>query len=126
MFKVIFEFLTDPLGLPIEWYWEYIILAAIGGITYVIAYNTVGDMYRADFISGSTSGSFFHWLIRLFVFAVIWSVTYGVIWIVKLITANWQIILIVSGIAVGITVFFALAIFVFKKIKKSKAVRNDA
>ncbi|MDD4494372.1 MAG: hypothetical protein PHV32_08515 [Eubacteriales bacterium] len=126
MFKVIFEFLTDPLGLPIEWYWEYIILAAIGGIAYVIAYNTVGDMYRADFISGRTSGSFFHWLIRLFVFAVIWMVTYGVIWIVKLITANWQIILIVSGIAVGITVFFALAIFVFKKIKKSKAVRNDA
>jgi len=126
MFKVIFEFLTDPLGLPIEWYWEYIILAAIGGIAYVIAYNTVGDMYRADFISGRTSGSFFHWLIRLFVFAVIWMVTYGVIWIVKLITANWQIMLIVSGIAVGITVFFALAIFVFKKIKKSKAVRNDA
>lgn len=126
MFKVIFEFLTDPLGLPIEWYWEYIILAAIGGIAYVIAYNTVGDMYRADFISGRTSGSFFHWLIRLFVFAVIWMVTYGVIWIVKLITANWQIILIVSSIAVGITVFFALAIFVFKKIKKSKAVRNDA
>ena len=126
MFKVIFGFLTDPLGLPIEWYWEYIILAAIGGIAYVIAYNTVGDMYRADFISGRTSGSFFHWLIRLFVFAVIWMVTYGVIWIVKLITANWQIILIVSGIAVGITVFFALAIFVFKKIKKSKAVRNDA
>lgn len=100
--------------------------AAIGGIAYAIAYNTVGDMYRADFISGRTSGSFFHWLIRLFVFAVIWMVTYGVIWIVKLITANWQIILIVSGIAVGITVFFALAIFVFKKIKKSKAVRNDA
>ena len=126
MFKVIFEFLTEPLGLPIEWYWEYIILAAIGGIAYIIAYNTVGDMYRADFISGRTSGSFFHWLIRLFVFAVIWAVTYGVIWLVKLITANWQIILIVSGIAVGITVFFALAIFVFKKIKKSKAVRNDA
>ena len=126
MFKVIFEFLTEPLGLPIAWYWEYIILAAIGGIAYIIAYNTVGDMYRADFISGRTSGSFFHWLIRLFVFAVIWAVTYGVIWLVKLITANWQIILIVSGIAVGITVFFALAIFVFKKIKKSKAVRNDA
>lgn len=126
MFKVIFEFLTDPLGLPIAWYWEYLILAVIGVIAYTIAYNTVGDMYRADFISGRTSGSFFHWLIRLFVFAVIWMVTYGVIWIVKLITANWQIILIVSGIAVGITVFFALAIFVFKKIKKSKAVRNDA
>lgn len=126
MFKVIFEFLTEPLGLPIEWYWEYIILAAIGGIAYLIAYNTVGDMYRADFISGRTSGSFFHWLIRLFVFAVIWAVTYGVIWLVKLITANWQIILIVSGIAIGVIGLLALSIFVLRRNKKSKAVSNDA
>ena len=126
MFKVIFEFLTDPLGLPIEWYWEYIILAAIGGIAYAIAYNTVGDMYRADFISGRTSGSFFHWLIRLFVFAVIWMVTYGVIWIVKLITANWQMILMVSGITVGVIGLLALAIFVLRKVKKSKAVSKNA
>ncbi len=120
MFKVIFEFLTEPLGLPIEWYWEYIILAAIGGIAYIIAYNTVGVMYRADFISGRTSGSFFHWLIRLFVFAVIWAVTYGVIWLVKLITANWQMILMVSGIAVGVIGLLALAVFVLQKSRKAR------
>lgn len=126
MFKVIFEFLTEPLGLPIEWYWEYSILAAIGGIAYIIAYNTVGDMYRADFISGRTSGSFFHWLIRLFVFAVIWAVTYGVIWLVKLITANWQMILMVSGITVGVIGLLALAVLVLRKVKKSKAVSKNA
>ena len=27
--KGIFELITDPLGLPIEWYWEYIILCII-------------------------------------------------------------------------------------------------
>lgn len=32
MFKFIFEILTDPLGLPIEWYWEYLILAVIGAV----------------------------------------------------------------------------------------------
>ena len=79
MFEAIFEFLTEPLGLPIAWYWEYIILAVIGAIAYTISYNTVGDMYRSDFISGRTEGSFFHWLIRLFVFALIWAVTYGAI-----------------------------------------------
>ncbi|MCK9312721.1 MAG: hypothetical protein PHV32_07415 [Eubacteriales bacterium] len=126
MFKVIFEFLTEPLGLPIAWYWEYIILAAIGGIAYIIAYNTVGNMYRANFISGRTSGSFFHWLIRLFVFAIIWAVTYGVIWLVKLITANWQMILMVSGIAVGAIGLLALTVFVFKKVKNSKAVSKNA
>ena len=114
MFKVIFEFLTEPLGLPIEWYWEYIILAAIAGITCIIAYNTVGGMYSADFIFGRTSGSFFHSLIRLFVFAVTWAVTYGVIWLVKLITANWQMILI-FGTAIGIWTFSLGCICVAKK-----------
>lgn len=126
MFKVIFGFLTEPLGLPIEWYWEYLILAVIGVIAYTIAYNTVGDMYRADFISCRTSGSFFHWLIRLFVFAILWAVTYGAIWLVKLITANWQIVLMVSGIAAGVIGLSALATFLLRKVKKSKAVSNDA
>ena len=35
MFKFIFDLLTDPLGLPIEWYYEYLILAAIGTIAYL-------------------------------------------------------------------------------------------
>ena len=45
MFKFIFEILTDPLGLPIEWYWEYLILAVIGVVAYAVAYRCVGDMY---------------------------------------------------------------------------------
>jgi len=126
MFKVLFEFLTEPLGLPIVWYQEYIILAVIGLIAYIIAYNTVGDMYRADFISGSTAGSFFHWLIRLFVFAIIWALTYGVIWISKLVISNWQMILMVFGGIVGTIGLCALAIYGMRKIKRSKAVNKDA
>ena len=126
MFKGIFEFLTEPLGLPIIWYQEYTILAIIGLIAYIIAYNTVGDMYRADFTSGSALGSFFHWLIRLFVFAVIWTVTYGVIWISKLIVSNWQIILMSLGSILGAIGLCVLAIFGMQKIKSSKAVNQDA
>lgn len=58
MFKFIFEILTDPLGLPIEWYWEYLILAVIGVVAYAVAYRCVGDMYSGGMIDGSTSGSF--------------------------------------------------------------------
>ncbi len=126
MFKVIFEFLTEPLGLPIVWYQEYIILAVIGFVAYIIAYNTVGDLYRADFISGSTTGSFFHWLIRLFIFAIIWAVTYAVIWLSKLVMSNWQMILMVLGGVVGAIGICALAIFGLRKIKSSKAVNKDA
>ena len=60
MFKLIFEILTDPLGLPIEWYWEYLILTVIGAVAYAVAYRCVGDMYSGGMIDGSTSGSFFH------------------------------------------------------------------
>ena len=43
MFKFIFEILTDPLGLPIEWYWEYLILAVIGAAAYAIPLTAVFD-----------------------------------------------------------------------------------
>lgn len=79
MFKFIFDLLTDPLGLPIEWYWEYIVLLVIGAVAYAVAYRCVGDMYSGGMIDGSTSGSFFHWLIRLILFVILWAVTYGII-----------------------------------------------
>lgn len=123
MFKPFFELLTEPLGLPIEWYYEYIILAIIGVISYRIAYSKVGDMYRGGFIDGRTSGSFFHWLIRLIIFAVLWAMTYGVIWLGKIIIANWQVVLIGLGIVVALIV---LTIFCVKEYRKSKAVSNNA
>ena len=51
MFKFIFDLATEPLGLPIEWYYEWIILAVIGYIAYLIAYEKVGSLYHEDLIS---------------------------------------------------------------------------
>lgn len=80
MFRFIFDIATDPLRLPIEWYYEWIILFVIGCIAYSIAYDKVGRLYHGDFISGRVAGSFFHWIIRTFYFIVMWAITYGVIW----------------------------------------------
>ncbi len=44
MFKFIFDLVTEPLGLPIEWYYEWLILGVIGFIAYLFAYDKVGDM----------------------------------------------------------------------------------
>ena len=44
IFKFLFERATDPLGLPINAFYEYIILAVIGAVAYGIAYSKVGDM----------------------------------------------------------------------------------
>jgi hypothetical protein len=123
MFKLFFELLTEPLGLPIELYYQYIILAIIGVISYGIAYSKVGDMYQGGFIDGRTLGSFFHWLIRLIIFAVLWAITYGVIWLGKIIIANWQVVLI--GLVIVVALTFSI-IFVVKKYRKSKAVSKNA
>ena len=64
MFRFIFDLVTEPLGLPIDWYYEWIILGVIGYIAYLIAYDKVGSLYHGDFISGRAAGSFFHWIIR--------------------------------------------------------------
>ena len=88
MFKFIFDLITEPLGLPIEWYYEWIILLVIGEIAYRVAYDKVGVLYQSGSISGRSVGSFFHWIIRTVVFVAIWAVTYGVIWIGKFVMAH--------------------------------------
>ena len=88
MFKFIFDLITEPLGLPIEWYYEWIILLVIGEIAYRVAYDKVGVLYQSGSISGKSAGSFFHWIIRTVVFVAIWAITYGVIWIGKLISEH--------------------------------------
>ena len=119
MFKFIFDLLTDPLGLPIEWYWEYIILLLIGAVAYAVAYRCVGDMYSGGMIDGSTSGSFFHWLIRLILFVILWAVTYGIIAVVKWLTDNWVLVLsILGGVVATVGIAAVIAIIVRKRKKK--------
>ena len=119
MFKFIFEILTDPLGLPIEWYWEYLILAVIGVVVYAVAYRCVGDMYSDGMIDGSTSGYFFHWLIRLILFVALWAVTYGIIAAVKWLTDNWVLVLsILGGVVAAVGIAAVIAIIVRKQKKK--------
>lgn len=84
MFKFILDLATEPLGLPIEWYYEWIILLVIGEIAYRVVYDKVGELYYSGSISGRLAGSFVHWIIRTIVFVAIWAVTYGVIGLAKL------------------------------------------
>lgn len=119
MFKFLFGLLTDPLGLPIEWYYEYLILAVIGAVAYGIAYRCVGDMYHMGAIDGRTSGSFFHWLIRFILLVALWAVTYGVIVAVRWLTANWVMVLCVLGGIVAVAgIAVAVAIFIRSRKKK--------
>ncbi len=124
MFKFIFDFLTEPLGLPIEWYWEYIILAVVGTIAYYLAYNKVGDFYDDGLISGSSAGSFFHWIIRSVYFIVMWAVVYLVIAVGKFIIANWQLIALISACVLGTAIVCVIAIQTMRYFKKRRVSGN--
>lgn len=113
MFKFIFDLATEPLGLPIECYYEWIILLIIGEIAYQVAYDKVGVLYHSGSISGKSAGSFFHWIIRTVVFVAIWAVTYGVIWIGKLVSAHK--IQAAIGICSIVTIVIAVKFFIWIK-----------
>lgn len=120
MFKFIFDLATEPLGLPVEWYYEWIILGVIGYIAYLIAYEKVGSLYHGDFISGRAAGSFFHWIIRTIYFIVMWTITYGVIWIGKFIVAHK--IQVAIGICSIVAVVIAAKLFIWMK-ERNELVR---
>ena len=126
IFKFMFERLTDPLGLPINPLCEYAILLVIGAIAYVMAYNKVGDMYHSSLINGKTTGSFFHWLIRGFLFVVMWLAVYGVIQGYHFVTVNWQIVLMIAGSIVGTAMLCVLAVLAMRFVKKYRAVNGNA
>ena len=113
MFKFIFDLATEPLGLPIEWYYEWIILLVIGEIAYHVAYDKVGALYHSGSISGRAAGSFVHWIIRTVVFVAVWAVTYGVIWIGKFVMAHK--IQVTIGICSIVAVVIAVKILIWFK-----------
>ena len=126
IFKFLFERATDPLGLPINALYEYIILAVIDAIAYGIVYSKAGDMYHGGLISGRTEGSFFHWLIRLILFVGLWLLAYGAIQGYFFVIANWQIILMIAGSVAGAAMLCTLAVTAVRLFKKHRTVNGNA
>ena len=120
MFRFIFDLITEPLGLPLEWYEEWIILAIIEAAAFYIAYDKVGILYHTRIISGRISGSFMHWVIRTFCFVVIWAIAYGVILIEKWIMENK----ILSGVIFGIVMLIGIIARLIKYIIQKKVSVN--
>ena len=104
MLKFLFGILTDPLGLPIDAIWQYLILTVIGAIAFGISWEAS---------PGGRVGSLIHWVVRLIAFVVLWAIVYGIIALVQWIFANWVLILCILG---GVVVIGGIiAIIVLKK-----------
>ncbi|HHX11973.1 MAG TPA: hypothetical protein GX731_04065 [Clostridiales bacterium] len=64
LFKYIFEDFFGNITLVNDALTNIIILSITGTIAFISAYRFVGDLYRLGFISGKTTGSAIHWLVR--------------------------------------------------------------
>lgn len=96
--RFIFEYLTEPLGLPIAWWQEYLIMFAVGEIAFRLAYAKVGDLYDFGYIHTRIAGKILHWSIRLAIYFAVWAVMRGAIWLYRFMLANWITVL---SIAIG-------------------------
>ena len=103
MFKLFYTLLTDPLGLPIEPLWEYIILLIVGEIVHEIAWNIS---------PGGTFGSLIYWVTKLIAFATIWAVLYIVIAVIKFIIAHW----IWFALGGGVLVAALIGLLIYSKV----------
>ena len=124
LFSFIFDRFTDPLGLPIETWKEWIILVVIEVAARNVAFQSVGDLYRSGAISGNAAGSFLHWTIRFGVFAAIWAVAYGVIAVGKFIIAHWVTILCVLGGSLLVATVIGILVIVRRKKTFSTSSNN--
>ena len=131
-FSFCFDQLTDSFSLPLEPISEYIILAFIGFLAFILAYKLVGNMYDADIISGSVLGSVFHWLLRFIIFVSLWGLTNGAIAVYRFIAEHWIILLAaLGGALLLIGVFFSLRHFIMqnclkpvKEVARKKHIEN--
>ena len=80
MLKFLYTIFTNPLGLPIDPVWEFVILLIVGEIVHEIAY----------WVSpGGTFGSLIYWVTKLLVFIAIWAILYGIIAVIKFVVLHW-------------------------------------
>ena len=97
--KLFYTLLTDPLGLPIEPLWEYVILLIVGEIVHEIAWSAS---------PGGTFGSLIYWVTKLIAFVAIWAVLYAIIATVQFVIAHWIWFAIGAAIITAIVIAFII------------------
>jgi len=119
LFKFIFDMITEPLGLPIEWYQEWFLLGIIEAISYELAFSKVGMLYRGG-MRGRTSGSFMHNLFKAGYFVLIWMIVRGIIIAVDFCTEHK----VITCIGV-LLIFCGIAIFKIVKHRRQEERLNN-
>ena len=117
IFSFIFDLVTNPLSLPINPLYEWIIMFIIGGIAFVIAYSIVGKLELRG-----NEGSVAHWIIRIGVFVVLWAIVRLTIIVIN----NWQLSLIIIGSIAAVIIISAISLFIMRYVKKRRKENGNA
>ncbi len=113
----LYNFLTMPIGLPINPLYSWLIMAVIGVMAFWIAYGAVGKLgLRGD------AGSVAHWIIRFVVFVLLWGIVRIAIWAVQ----NWQLSLMAVGGIAAAVILSVIAITIMRRVKKRRTVNGNA
>lgn len=117
--KLLLDFLSLPLSLPINPVWDFVICAVLGEVVYRLAYSFAGEYGH-----NSSDRFWIHWLIRIPAYFLLWSVICVGIIVARFLKANWIWVLpIVLAVVVGIV---GIIIFVKrKKVVQTKGEQDD-
>ena len=122
MLKLLFEFLTSSFSVSENPISNYIIMAVVGYIAFLMAYNIVGWFYYTDIIEGKGVGQILHWVIRLFIFVIIYLIAAVAIriykWVMGIPMYVWWVVMI---IIIGIILIVAIANLILNR--KDKVIK---
>lgn len=116
MLKFLYELFTNPLGLPIEPIWEWIIILIVGEVAHEIAYWVSPG--------GKIFGSAVYWITKFISFVAMWVVLYGLIVAIQFVAKYWIWFLCIGGgtaVMTGVVVWIAK----YKKKVEEKNEKND-
>jgi uncharacterized membrane protein YdjX (TVP38/TMEM64 family) len=94
--KLLLDFLSLPLSLPINPLWDFVICLVLGEVVYRFAYSLAGEYGR-----NSSDRFLLHWLIRIPAYFLLWSTICVGIIVARFLKANWMWILPIVFAVVG-------------------------
>lgn len=83
--KLLLDFLSLPLSLPINPVWDFVICVVLGEVVYQLAYSLAGEYGH-----NSNDRYCLHWIIRIPAYFVLWSFVCFIILAARFVKANWM------------------------------------
>ncbi|MDO5559665.1 MAG: hypothetical protein Q4F95_08720 [Oscillospiraceae bacterium] len=126
MIEFILKRAAQPLGLALEWYWEYIILAAAVLIIYKLTFTNVDELYLSDELRDNISVRICCIFSRIFFFLSVWAIMYGAVWLIKLIIRNWKTAAFIACVTVIMAAAVSAAVLIMQLFHSRKSIDSGA